>query len=227
MNPASMLGAVFAGVAASVAWCLLGYFTGYDLPAFSALLVGGIVGFGAVSLDGNGVPLAFFCAFVSILSVLGGKAGAVYVAMAEAREQLAASLTDERYAAMKAHAPALGTLPSSAYYKDFMVENGYAEGGEVTGEDLERFEAVEVPVLRRLVAEGIGIGAWRKLYVEKYLDYTVSSHSVVGIVVSELGLVDLFFGALGVAITFAMVVSAGETRPRKVARVTSGASRKL
>jgi hypothetical protein len=214
-----MLGAVFAGAAASVAWCLAGYFTGYDLPAFSALIVGGIVGFGAVSLDGHGVPMAFFCAFVSIISVLGGKAGAVYVAMVEAREQLAASLTEERYAAMKVHAPALGALPSSDYYKDFMVENGYTQGDEVSGEDLERFEAVEVPVMRRLVAEGLSIGTWRKFYVEKYLDYTVSNHTVVGIVISELGLVDLFFGALGVAITFAMVVSAGETR-RNVSRMT-------
>ena len=97
MNPVAVLGAVFSGVGAAVIWTLIGFFTGYELPPFVALMVGGIVGYGAVSFDGHGVGMAFCAAAICFVSVFGGKVGGVYIAMKEARDDLAAQLDAHRY----------------------------------------------------------------------------------------------------------------------------------
>ena len=221
MNPVAVLGAVFSGVGAAVIWTLIGFFTGYELPPFVALLVGGIVGFGAVSFDGHGVRMAFCAAAICLVSVFGGKVGGVYIAVKEARDDLAAQLDGYRYDAMNVQAASLCTLPSSEYFKDFMVDNGYAGEGAATDEDLERFTAVEVPVLRRLYAEKIDIGTWRELYAEKYLDYNMSGHSVVSLVAAEYGLVDLIFAALSVSVAFGMVTNATVARNARESRGVS------
>ena len=212
MNPVAVLGAVVSGVGAAVVWCLTCSYTGYDLPPFLALMVGGIVGYGAVRFDGHGVCMAFCCAAICLLSVFGGKAGGVYIAMKAAKDDLAAQLNGERYDAMNAQAHSLCMLPSPEYYEDFMVENGYTGAGGATDEDLERFTAVEAPVLRRLYLGKIDIGTWRELYVEKYVDYNVSGHTVASLVAAESGLVDLIFAALSVAVAFGMVTNATVAR---------------
>lgn len=220
MNPVALLGAVFGGAAGALVWCLVAYFTGYDLPPAAMLAVGGIVGFAAVSLDGRGVSMAFCCSLICLVSIFCAKVGSVHLAMAAARDDLAAKLTEERYEAMLDQAPRLGMLPSSEYYKDFMVDNGYVEEQTVTDEDVERFNAVEVPVLRRLLAEKVDIETWRRLYAERYLQHTVSHHSAVRIVVSEFGLAELFFASLSVAITFGMVINATEATRRQAPQIT-------
>ncbi len=218
MNPVAVLGAVISGVGAAVIWTLIGFFTGYELPPFVALMVGGIVGYGAVSFDGYGVGMAFCAAAICFVSVFGGKVGGVYIAMKEARDDLAAQLDAHRYDAMNVQASALFTLPSTEYYRGFMVENGYTGGGGATDEDLERFTAVEVPVLRRLYTEKIDIGAWRDLYAEKYLDYNMSGHSVVSLVAADYGLLDFIFAALSVSVTFGMVTNATVARNARESR---------
>ncbi len=218
MNPVAVLGAVISGVGAAVIWTLIGYFTGYELPPFVALFVGGIVGYGAVSFDGYGVGMAFCAAAICFVSVFGGKVGGVYIAMKEARDDLAAQLDGYRYDAMNVQASSLFTLPSPEYYRDFMVENGYTGAGGATDEDLERFTAVEVPVLRRLYLRKIDIGTWRELYVEKYVDYNVSGHTVASLVAAESGLVDLIFAALSVVVAFGMVTNATVARNARESR---------
>ncbi len=212
MNPVAVLGAVVSGVGAAVVWCLLGSITGYDLPPFLALMVGGIVGYGAVRFDGHGVCMAFCCAAICLVSVFGGKVGGVYIALKEARHDLTEQLNGERYDAMNAQAHSLYMLPSPEYYKGFMVANGYAGEDGASDEDLERFTAVEVPVLRRLYLRKIDIGDWRELYAEKYLDYNMSGHTVTRLVAAEFDLVDLIFAVLSVAVSFGMLTNAKVAR---------------
>ena len=217
MNPVAVVAAVVSGIAAAMLWCLIGSLTGYDLPPFVALFVGGIVGYGAIAFDGYGLCMAFCCAAICLASVFGGKVGGVYLELKEARDELAEQLNSKRYDAMKIDAYRLCTLPSSEYYEEFMVENGYA-GSEPTDEDLARFTVVEVPVLHRLYTGNIDFGIWRELYVEKYLDYKMSGHTVAGLARAEIDLFDLIFAALSVAVTFGMLTNAAVARNARVSR---------
>lgn len=219
MNPVALLAAFVSGVAAALLWTLIGYLTAYELPPFVALFVGGIVGYGAVTFDGHGIQMAFCAAVISLLSVFGGMAGGVYVAMHEAREDLASQLNLERFEMMNDHAPSLCMLPSVDYHRDFMIENGYA-GATVSDEELERFNAVEVPVLQRLYSEKIDIQEWRQFYVERYLHHMMRGSSVVGLVADGIEVVELVFALLAAVVTFGMVTNATAARNEKLCQTS-------
>lgn len=214
MNPIALLGAALGGLLGAVIWCLVLHFTGYELP-YMQWAMGGLVGFGAASLEGRGVLTAFCCSLICLLSIFGGKVAGVHIAKKQARDELAALLTQERYETMSSQAPSFGTLPSPEYYGDFMVENGYVGGETVTEEDLERFEAVVAPVFRRLYAEKIDYREWSRFYAERHLSYMVSDQSAAGVVLSELNAIDIIFSCLGAVTAFAMVImAASATRAR-------------
>lgn len=215
MNPVAVIAAVVSGVASALLWTLIGYLTAYELPPFVALFVGGFVGYGAVSFDGHGVPLALCAAAISLFSVLGGKAGGVYVAAHEARDELADQLDLERFETMKDHAPSLCVLPSADYHRDFMIANGYA-GSTVSDEELKRFNAVEAPVLRRLYAEQIDAQEWRGLYVETYLEYKMRGNSALRLVLEDIEVADIIFAILAAIVTFGMVTNATAARNEKL-----------
>ena len=215
MNPVALFGAFFGGVVGAVVWSLVAHFTGWDM-AFLALVIGGIVGYGAVALDGQGVALALCCVVICLGAIFGGKMGRVYAGMGEVKDEVAAMQTEDRYKQMVEEAPAFARLPSADYYKDFMVENDYTQGSSATDDELEQFGAYIAPVLRRLWAERLNIETWRDYFAECYLEYHLSNHSIASVVLSRLGFADLFFSFLGVVTAFVMVVNAAEAERVRV-----------
>lgn len=214
MNPIALLGAVLGGIVGAVIWCLVANFTGYELP-YMQWAIGGLVGVGASSLGGRGILMAFCCALICFLSIFVGKMGGVLIARGVARDALAVKLTQERYETMSLQAQSFAALPSPEFYGDFMIENGYVAEDTVTEEDLERFEAVEVPVFRRLYAEKIDYRDWSQFYAERYLSYAVSDQSAGGVVISELKGYELFFSCLGAATAFVMVITSTKAKRRQ------------
>ncbi len=220
MNPVALFGAFFGGVVGAVIWGLITHFTGYEL-GYVAWAVGGIVGYGAVALDGHGVGMATWCAVICLASIFCGKIGGMYAGRGEAKDEMAAMLTDENYGEMIAESQAFSMLPSEDYYKDFMVENLYTATQSVSEEELARFTAVEVPMFRQLFNEKIGIETWRESYVERYMEYTFTKSSLVDLVVSELDAMDMIFAILGVITAISMVLNAGAATRHKTPQTTN------
>ena len=220
MNPVALFGAFFGGVVGAVIWGLITHFTGNEL-GYVAWAVGGIVGYGAVALDGYGVGMAACCAVICIASIFCGKIGGMYAGLGAAKDELAARLTEEYYEEMVAETQAFSMLPSEGYYKDFMVENGYTETQSVSEEELARFTAVEVPTLRQLLTEQPGFETWRESYVERHLEYTFANSSLVDLVVSELDAMDMIFALLGVITAISMVMNAGAATRHETPQTTN------
>ncbi|MBI4229470.1 MAG: hypothetical protein HY608_01410 [Planctomycetes bacterium] len=192
--------AALAGAAAGgLAWALLSWATGYEI-GYVAWGIGGLVGFAAARFGANGKYSGAVCALLSLLAIFGGKVAAVRLALPGelAKQPFVARLLFEE---IRGDAEAFADLGSEEEHAAFMVEHRYVKGksdpSEVTPEELMAFREIAVPELREIAAGTLGYEEWRDRRIDKGIEGLSDEGGITGLVVKNLGPIDLLFAFLG------------------------------
>jgi len=215
ISPVALAGAAGAALVGALAWAAISYVTEYEI-GYMAWGVGLLVGLAAVRLGGRGAAVGVAAAVLTLVSIFAGKLFATQLLVekhltAGAEETFSRAFYDE----MRSDAEAWGDVGDASdedAVRLFMVERAYVESddpSEVTRAELAQFRSLSIPELERLADERPSFEQWRDRAIAETRSSFAAENSTVGLVASDLNLIDLVFAVLAVSTAFGLVARAG------------------
>ena len=212
MDIKPVIGAAVGALIGAAIWAGISIVTGYEV-GIVAWGLGGLVGFGAVMLKGEGLALGGLCAVLTLMSIFGGKMIATdWQIENEVGEFIAETFNPEGYEAAKFEATLFAML-SEDEYPEFMMDFGYTAAldiDEITQEELDEFGSWAEPAMQEFIEEMPSYEDWRETEVAETLAVVEEEVSITDVVIDDLTVVDFVFAFLGMGTAFTMGASGGQ-----------------
>ena len=198
MNFLALVSAIVGGIVGAAIWAIVACCFHIEI-GYVAWAIGGLVGLGAYILGGRGYPSGAVCAGIALVSIFSGKLTAVSMALEDQSYR-------QVYAFLAPQAQEFVGLKSERQYAEFMIRFGHTEVQSVDGipaEQLQKFSALVVPLLRRLGEEQPLFDEWKQdPAVQVYVHMRTAHISAPHVVFGGLNLIDVIFIVLGVGTAF-------------------------
>lgn len=227
MKPISVIAVGVAAVLGALVWAAIAYYARMEI-AWIALIVGAAIGFAASVTGSKGPVSGVVCAIFLLVSIFAGKMFAVQwdvgdFATNELRASFEESLTEATYEEYMLDAKNFAALPEDADYRQFMIDHAYTEADEVNAVDpneVKDFTTYQVPRLVKLHEEQPTFEEWKEDQLAQFAEFEAELTQVdtVGLVQSDLSVIDILFALLGVAAAYQLGASGlSETREQTAA----------
>lgn len=205
MNIKATLGAVVGAILGAAIWGAVAAWTEYEW-GFIAWIVGGLVGGGAMILQGSGTKMGVLCAILALGSIFLGKMWAVsFYLPGEIRKEISTQIDRDDYQEARRDAEDFAKLTTEAQYPEFMVTHDFTEAtsaDEVSIEEVEEFMQYTVPGLVTFQQEQPSFETWRAAEADRFVDMFMSEVSLADAAIDSLGIFDAIFALLGLVTAY-------------------------
>ncbi|UCG32415.1 MAG: hypothetical protein JSU68_12205 [Phycisphaerales bacterium] len=205
MNIKATLGALIGAILGAAIWGAVAAWTEYEW-GFIAWIVGGLVGGGAMILQGSGTKMGVLCAILALGSIFLGKMWAVkFYLPGEIHKELSTQIERDDYEEARRDAEDFTKLTTETQYPEFMVTHDFTDAtsaDEVSSEEVEDFMHYQVPRLVAFHQEQPGFETWRATEVDHVVDLIMSDVSLAEAAIDSLGIFDAIFALLGLATAY-------------------------
>ena len=212
MDIKPVIGAAVGALIGAAIWAGISIVTGYEV-GIVAWGLGGLVGFGAAMLKGEGLAVGALCAVLTLTSIFAGKMIATdWQIENEVEEFIAETFNQEGYDIAVIEATLFAML-SEDEYPEFMLEFGYTAAldiDEITQEELNEFSSWAEPAMREFNEEMPSYEDWRDTEVAETRAVVEEEVSITDVVIDDLTVVDFVFAFLGMGTAFTMGASGGQ-----------------
>ena len=205
MSIKATLGAVIGAVLGAVIWGAVSAWTECEWGLI-AWAVGGLVGGGAMVLQGSGTKMGVVCAILALGSIFLGKMWAVsFYLPGELHKQLSAQIVRDDHERASRDAEDFAKLTTETQYPAFMVTHDFTEAAsadEVSMEEVGEFMQYHVPRLVAFQQEQPDFETWRAAEADRVVDLVMGEVSLAHTAIENLGFLDAIFALLGLATAY-------------------------
>lgn len=205
MKPAACIAALVGGATGAMLWGAIARYTHWEV-GYVAWGIGALVGFLAKRWGGQGRTTAMGCGLVALASIFGGKGIAASVGLQEQfQREVIPQVYQELVRGAKDYPPGASDAELAAY----MRRHGFTEpvtGLDVSHEQLQAFRQGPGALLESFVEHVPSLAEFTgSPHIAAIQESVTSVRNITSTVKQSLGVLDMVFGALGVATAYQVV----------------------